>query len=113
MQSCYSRSCLSNALGYQPVLAGLSSSSVFYPYLKLAEDGGLDWHKLSQAVKPETQCALIQRSCGYSWRKTLTVAEIQRAIELIKASLEPLFFLFSSFQLPWIMHKRNSNDCLL
>ncbi|BBN11588.1 hypothetical protein MPTK1_5g13180 [Marchantia polymorpha subsp. ruderalis] len=63
----------------------LKEFGVSYREVPLAEDGGLDWHKLSQAVKPETQCALIQRSCGYSWRKTLTVAEIQRAIELIKA----------------------------
>lgn len=35
-------------------------------------------------MRPETQCALIQRSCGYSWRKTLTVAEIEAAIIIIK-----------------------------
>jgi len=54
--------------------------------LQLDGDGGLDWHALETAIRPETQCALIQRSCGYSWRKTLTVAEIERAIIIIKAS---------------------------
>ncbi|KAL6651949.1 hypothetical protein ACP70R_010874 [Stipagrostis hirtigluma subsp. patula] len=33
---------------------------------------------------PETGCAFIQRSCGYSWRKSLSVADISRAIDLIK-----------------------------
>lgn len=56
-----------------------------YLQSQLQEDGGLDWDGLERAVKLETQCALIQRSCGYSWRKTLTVAEIERAIILIKA----------------------------
>ena len=55
--------------------------------LQLHRDGGLDWHALETAIKPETQCALIQRSCGYSWRKTLTIAEIERAIIIIKASV--------------------------
>lgn len=55
--------------------------------LQLHVDGGLDWNALETAIKPETQCALIQRSCGYSWRKTLTVAEIERAIILIKVSV--------------------------
>ncbi|KAL3016773.1 hypothetical protein AAZX31_06G235500 [Glycine max] len=36
------------------------------------------------AVKPKTKCALIQRSCGYSWRRSLSVNEIGRAIKIIK-----------------------------
>lgn len=35
-------------------------------------------------MKPKTKCALIQRSCGYSWRKSLSVNEIGKAIKLIK-----------------------------
>lgn len=52
--------------------------------LQLAEDGGLDWDALTSALKPHTKCALIQRSCGYSWRRSLSVNEIGRAIEMIK-----------------------------
>uniref|UniRef100_A0A0D9WA32 Aminotransferase class I/classII domain-containing protein n=1 Tax=Leersia perrieri TaxID=77586 RepID=A0A0D9WA32_9ORYZ len=33
---------------------------------------------------PETGCAFIQRSCGYSWRKSLSISDIKRAIDLIK-----------------------------
>lgn len=36
------------------------------------------------ALKPDTKCALIQRSCGYSWRKSLSVCEIEQAIKIIK-----------------------------
>lgn len=55
-----------------------------YMVVQLAEDGGLDWNSLMGALKPQTKCALIQRSCGYSWRRTLSVSEIARAIEIIK-----------------------------
>ncbi|CAN1775389.1 Uncharacterized protein YnbB [Linum perenne] len=51
---------------------------------KLADDGGLDWNALESAVKPHTKCALIQRSCGYSWRKSLSIKDIGRAINIIK-----------------------------
>ncbi|KAK6134499.1 hypothetical protein DH2020_031733 [Rehmannia glutinosa] len=51
---------------------------------ELAEDGGLDWDALRVALKPQTKCALIQRSCGYSWRRSLSVDEIGRAIKIIK-----------------------------
>uniref|UniRef100_A0A453DAN3 Aluminum resistance protein n=1 Tax=Aegilops tauschii subsp. strangulata TaxID=200361 RepID=A0A453DAN3_AEGTS len=47
-------------------------------------DGGLDWDALAHAVRPETGCALIQRSCGYSWRKSLGIDDIRRTIDLIK-----------------------------
>ncbi|KAL1363301.1 uncharacterized protein LOC130969076 isoform X2 [Arachis stenosperma] len=50
----------------------------------LAEDGGLDWNALTVSVKPGTKCALIQRSCGYSWRQSLSVNDIGRAIKIIK-----------------------------
>lgn len=63
----------------------LKEFGVSYREVPLAADGGLDWEALAVAVRPETQCALIQRSCGYSWRKTLTVSEIGRAITVIKA----------------------------
>jgi len=53
-------------------------------FLQLAEDGGLDWNLLTSAVKPKTKCALIQRSCGYSWRRSLSVNDIGRAIKIIK-----------------------------
>ncbi|KAK4839078.1 hypothetical protein QYF36_018889 [Acer negundo] len=51
---------------------------------ELAENGGLDWEALKSALRPHTKCALIQRSCGYSWRQSLSVDEIGTAIKIIK-----------------------------
>lgn len=55
-----------------------------YREVPLSEDGGLNWSELSHALRPNTKCALIQRSCGYSWRRSLSVEEIGKAIKLIK-----------------------------
>lgn len=52
--------------------------------MQLTSTGRIDWDALACAVNPETQCALLQRSCGYSWRDTLTIDEIERAVAMIK-----------------------------
>ncbi|KAJ6728015.1 hypothetical protein OIU74_006129 [Salix koriyanagi] len=65
-------------------LGSLRDFGVEYREVPLAEDGGLDWDCLMHALKPHTKCALIQRSCGYSWRQSLSVNEIGRAIKMIK-----------------------------
>ncbi|XP_040863209.1 uncharacterized protein YnbB isoform X2 [Glycine max] len=65
-------------------LGSLQDFGVKYREVPLAEDGGLDWNALMSSVKPKTKCALIQRSCGYSWRQSLSVNDIGRAIKIIK-----------------------------
>ncbi|KAK9149982.1 hypothetical protein Syun_008291 [Stephania yunnanensis] len=65
-------------------LGSLKDFGVSYREVPLALDGGLDWAEVGVAVRPQTKCALIQRSCGYSWRKSLSVNEIGKAIKMIK-----------------------------
>ncbi|XP_071740035.1 uncharacterized protein, partial [Rutidosis leptorrhynchoides] len=65
-------------------LGSLKDFGIKYREVALADDGGLDWDALDFALKPQTKCALIQRSYGYSWRKSLSVNEIARAIHIIK-----------------------------
>nr|GMD54880.1 uncharacterized protein LOC109178162 isoform X1 [Ipomoea batatas] len=65
-------------------LGSLKDFGVEYREVPLAEDGGLNWDALKIALKPHTKCALIQRSCGYSWRRSLSVNEIGKAIKIIK-----------------------------
>ncbi|KAL0295238.1 UNVERIFIED_CONTAM: putative protein YnbB [Sesamum radiatum] len=65
-------------------LGSLKDFGIDYREVPLSEDGGLDWAALRVALRPQTKCALIQRSCGYSWRRSLSVDEIGRAIKIIK-----------------------------
>jgi cystathionine beta-lyase family protein involved in aluminum resistance len=67
-----------------PGHGSLAEFGVTYRALPLTPSGKLDFEALAGAVMSTTKCALIQRSCGYSWRETLTMAEIERAIALIK-----------------------------
>lgn len=55
-----------------------------YRQLPLTAEGTVDWQALSQAVGDSTRLVLIQRSCGYSWRSSLSTAEIEKIVTLVK-----------------------------
>ncbi|NJK33729.1 MAG: aluminum resistance family protein [Oscillatoriales cyanobacterium SM2_2_1] len=75
---------LEEVIGVRPAAGSLREWGVSYRELPLAEAGTLDWEGLATAVRPETRMVLIQRSCGYGWRESLAVAEIGRAIAIVK-----------------------------
>ncbi|PSB26746.1 aminotransferase class I/II-fold pyridoxal phosphate-dependent enzyme [Stenomitos frigidus] len=62
----------------------LAEFGVRYRELALTELGTIDWHALESAIKPETRMVLIQRSCGYSWRPSLAIADIEKIVQLVK-----------------------------
>lgn len=62
----------------------LSEFNISYQELTLTSQGSVDWEGLKTAIKPHTRMALIQRSCGYSWRSSLSIDEIGEIIRIIK-----------------------------
>jgi cystathionine beta-lyase family protein involved in aluminum resistance len=62
----------------------LRDLGVTYRQLDLTPSGEIDWNALASAVKPETRLVHIQRSCGYSWRQSLAIAEIEKIVYLVK-----------------------------
>jgi cystathionine beta-lyase family protein involved in aluminum resistance len=62
----------------------LKEFGVKYRELALLSDGGIDWDTLSHSVTSNTRLVLIQRSCGYSWRSSLSIAEIERIVQIVK-----------------------------
>ena len=55
-----------------------------YREVPLTKEGTLDWHTLGQVVSDRTRLVLIQRSCGYSWRDSLSIADIEKIVQLVK-----------------------------
>jgi cystathionine gamma-lyase len=55
-----------------------------YRQLNLTPEGTVDWQALTRAVEDKTSLVLIQRSCGYSWRPSLSIADIEKIINLVK-----------------------------
>lgn len=62
----------------------LAEFNIQYRELGLTQGGTIDWENLSTAVKENTRLVLIQRSCGYSWRQSLAIAEIEKIVTLVK-----------------------------
>jgi cystathionine beta-lyase family protein involved in aluminum resistance len=63
----------------------LAEFGITYDELALLPDGGIDWDGIAEALAVPTRMVLIQRSCGYSWRPSLTVAQIGELAERVKA----------------------------
>ncbi|MDY6938959.1 MAG: methionine gamma-lyase family protein [Cyanobacteriota bacterium] len=62
----------------------LSEFGIHYRQLSL-KDGKVDWENLASAVREETRLVFVQRSCGYSWRSSLSIAEIEKIVKIVKA----------------------------
>jgi cystathionine beta-lyase family protein involved in aluminum resistance len=63
----------------------LREFGITYRELALTPGGTIDWEGLSTAVRQSTRMVLIQRSCGYSWRSSLSIEDIERIVHLVKA----------------------------
>jgi len=55
-----------------------------YRQLELTDQGKIDWQKLSTSITDNTRLVLIQRSCGYSWRPSLSIADIGKIVYIVK-----------------------------
>jgi cystathionine beta-lyase family protein involved in aluminum resistance len=77
---------LEEVIGTRPGGSGsLKDFGISYRQMELTSDGKVDWQALATAVKPQTRMVTIQRSCGYDWRSSLSIAEIGQIIQLVKA----------------------------
>jgi cystathionine beta-lyase family protein involved in aluminum resistance len=71
----------------------LQDWGVVYNEVPLLPEGGLDWDGIAKAINPATRMIGIQRSRGYDWRTSFTVAEIGEIVKRVKA-LKPDVLVF-------------------
>ncbi|WP_201003344.1 methionine gamma-lyase family protein [Paenibacillus glycanilyticus] len=62
----------------------LQDWGVRYNEVALHEDGSLDWAGIEAGINERTKVIGIQRSRGYSWRASFTVAEIGDMVQRVK-----------------------------
>ncbi len=63
----------------------LAEFNIQYRQLDLTIAGEIDWSGLKTAISSQTRLVLIQRSCGYSWRQSLSIADIEKIVTIVKA----------------------------
>ncbi|BBL86132.1 Cystathionine beta-lyase family protein (chromatophore) [Paulinella micropora] len=70
---------LENVIGIRDSGQGsLLEFGILYDEIPLTSTGSVDKEHLDQALSEPTHMVLIQRSCGYSWRPSLSISEIER-----------------------------------
>ncbi len=57
---------------------------ISYRELPLTREGSVDWQALSSTISANTRLVFIQRSCGYSWRSSLSISEIEKIVAIVK-----------------------------
>ena len=62
----------------------LKEFGISYRELPLTETGTINWQGLESAITKKTHLALIQRSCGYSWRASLSISDIEKIVKIVK-----------------------------
>ncbi|AIQ59030.1 aminotransferase class I/II-fold pyridoxal phosphate-dependent enzyme [Paenibacillus borealis] len=63
----------------------LADFGIGYRETALTADGKIDWDEVAIAVNDKTKVIGIQRSRGYDWRSSFTVAEIGEMVAQVKA----------------------------
>lgn len=71
----------------------LADFGISYRETALTSDGAIDWNEVALAMNDNTKVIGIQRSRGYDWRASFTVAEIGEMITRVKA-LKPDVIVF-------------------
>ena len=76
---------LEEVIGIRSSPCSLAEYGVSYRQIDLLENGGFDLPAIRSAISERTKVVHIQRSKGYQTRSTLSVAQIEESISLVKS----------------------------
>lgn len=62
----------------------LKEFGIHYRELPLTQTGCVNFDTLATSINENTKLVLIQRSCGYSWRSSLSIHNLNKIIHLVK-----------------------------
>lgn len=67
--------------------SALSNYGVTYKQVELLPEGQFDIPSILESLNPKTRMVYIQRSAGYSWRKSLTITDIEAVITAVRSRM--------------------------
>ena len=76
---------LEEVIGIRPSKGSLAEYGITYRQVELLEDGYFDYPAIEKAINEKTKLITIQRSKGYSTRKSLTIETIERICKIVKS----------------------------
>lgn len=71
----------------------LSELNILHKVVDLDDEGEFNWDAIGKTVTRDTKMVCIQRSRGYSWRPSISIKQIKKAINFIK-SINPNIICF-------------------
>ena len=75
---------LEEVIGIRPSVGSLAENGISYREVDLKPDGSFDWEGIRSAIHEKTKLVTIQRSKGYSSRRTFSPEEIGEIIRFVK-----------------------------
>ena len=76
---------LEEVIGIRDSKGSLKEYGITYSQVDLKEDGSFDFDGIKQAIHDRTKMVTIQRSKGYSTRKSLMIEDIERICKIVKS----------------------------
>lgn len=76
---------LQGVIGIREEKGSLKEYGIVYKQVDLLKDDKFDYENIRNAITDKTRLITIQRSKGYSWRKSFLIEEIQNLISFIKS----------------------------
>ncbi len=76
---------LEGVIGIREEKGSLKEFGVTYNQVDFLENGEVDLGGIKEKINDKTKLVMIQRSKGYSWRKSLTIEDIKEVIETVKS----------------------------
>ena len=76
---------LQGVIGIREEKGSLKEFGVTYQDVDFLPDGNIDLEGVKKKINERTKLVMIQRSKGYSWRKSLSIDDIKEAIEVVKS----------------------------
>lgn len=76
---------LEEVIGIRGIGQGsLLDFGISYDAIPLDEHGRIQYDLLRQAVKPQTRLFIVQRSRGYAWRESLSIAQLEELVQFTR-----------------------------
>ena len=76
---------LEGVIGIREEKGSLKEFGVTYDQVDFLENGDVDLEGIKKKINDKTKLVMIQRSKGYSWRKSLTIEDIKEVIATVKS----------------------------
>ncbi len=84
---------LEEVIGIRESKGSLKEFGVTYDQVDLLDNGEPDYVNIKDKINDKTKLVLIQRSKGYSWRKSLTIDDIEEIIKKVKSVREDIIVM--------------------